>query len=257
VPQFADVEFNFRVDALSDLIERGISRTGHHPTPRGVATMDWGIFYLSGSAYRIDTGPFRSGNELEAELAAGVSDRRGPFFYDVSFIQGFSRSVRDQYTEFDLRLLYDVTSTVAAVGFAGYAPDEYGQEIAWGGTGLRLKLMRDLVAFGDVGDAHYPSGIIGDYQYWRVGMDYRLTDWATASIAYHATTLNTRECALVAESMLGSSCDPGVMARLSLGFDGMDVREAFANRDSAEPPPLEALTAKLPRNRINDDDDPW
>ncbi len=263
-PPLADIEFNFRVDALSDLIERGISRTRHQPTPRGVATVDWGIFYLSGSAYRIDTGPLRSGDELEAELAAGVSDRRGPFFYDLNFAQGFSRTVNDQYTEFDLRLTYDLGARVTAVGFGGYAPDEYGQEIVWGGTGLRLKITRDLIAFSDVGDAHYFSGIIPDYQYWRAGLDYGLNDWTTVGIAYHGTTLNTRECALVAESLLGSSCDAGVMGRLSFWFDQTDLREVWDRahgsrqpENSTEPPPLEVLAAKLPHSRINNDDDPW
>ncbi|MFW1332194.1 hypothetical protein ACEV9E_26360, partial [Vibrio parahaemolyticus] len=55
------IDYYVRFDAISDLVERGISRTNHHPTGMVTGVVSLGNFYLLTSAYGLDNRPASAG----------------------------------------------------------------------------------------------------------------------------------------------------------------------------------------------------
>ena len=125
---------------------------------------------------------------------------------------------------------------------------------------MRLRVSDDVILHGQVGWSHYFDRPIDGYAFWRTGVDYNVNNNISLGVAYTDSTLSKSDCALVAESHSSRSCGASVIGRLSFKLYRDDVESAF-NRDSnppqasADPPPLEVLTKKLPRKRSSDDDD--
>src|SRR5262249_38154309 len=77
-------DYFVRVDALTDLIERGISRTRHQPTARALGEVEIGNFYVTGSIYRLDNFPAGPKSQAQGEVELGYEKRWGNFLIDVS-----------------------------------------------------------------------------------------------------------------------------------------------------------------------------
>lgn len=255
-------DYYARLDVLSDLIERGISRTRHQPTARGSATMEIGNFYITGYAFRINNSPAGARNEVQAEIEAGYEKRFGNLLLDLSVSQelGDANDQSRGTTQVNLRSRYDISKSLSAIVNLDYAPYDDGHQILYGSGGLRLRLTSDLSLHGQIGRAHYFDGLVGDYMFWQGGFDYRFNDYISAGLAYHGSTLSDHDCILAAESHSAKSCGAGVLGRLTFKLYRDDIegpfrREEYGKSEASDSPPLDVLAKKLPRKRTTGDDD--
>jgi hypothetical protein len=257
-------DYFVRVDALTDLVERGISRTRHQPTARGETLIEIGNFYLSGAAYRLDNSPAGPKSQWEGEVEVGYEKRWTNLLVDLSASYELAgvNAHSGGTAETNVRARYDLSRSLALTGFVGYSPYDDKHQILFGGGGLRLKLRDDVVVHGQLGWSHYFDGVIDDYAFWRAGIDYYLNQNISLGAAYTDSTLSKSDCALVAESHSSHSCGASVIGRLTFKLYREDIEAPFgrdaatpANGSSSESPPLDVLSKKLPRTRSTDDND--
>ena len=70
-------DYYVRFDALTDLVERGISRAHHQLTGKGTAVVTLGNFYVATSLYGLDNRPAAPRLQAQSAIVAGYEIRLG------------------------------------------------------------------------------------------------------------------------------------------------------------------------------------
>ena len=268
LPRFlSPFDYYVRFDALSDLVERGISRAHHQPTGVGTAVVTLGNFYVTGSVYGLDNHPAGARLQAQGAVAAGYETRFGKLVLDASISQevGPVNGVSSGSTEINAKARYALTNKVELTSFLWYSPYDDRHRVLSGGGGLRTKLTPDLTLFSQLGwartfDIDFDK-TTSNYMYWQSGLAYRVNNYVSTGLTYDDSALSKSRCAQIAESHSTHSCGASITGRLSLKLYREDFEgKTFGGSEpaplaaSSDPPPLDMLVKKLPKRRGDDDD---